>query len=124
MDSRSGCGIVMKSGEDLLAEGQSSFVPSDAFDRQLSENCVEYFLFLVDEETDPRKCLIQLEALRRSAIQLTQSLTKDYIWQRDDFQLELKIEQGAYCPSLLRGSPPSRAISDPIDEKAYGFSTA
>lgn len=78
-----------------LGEGQSSSAPSDGFERQLSENCVEYFLFLLDEETDARKTLLQLEALRRAAVQLAQTLTKDYIWQRDGFQLELETEQGA-----------------------------
>ncbi|POR36890.1 Protein SGT1 [Tolypocladium paradoxum] len=79
---------------DLLAEDQSDFAPSDGFERQLSENCVEYFLFLLDGETDARKSLLRLEALRRAAVQLAQTLTKDYIWQRDDFQLELETEQG------------------------------
>ncbi|KND93082.1 Protein SGT1 [Tolypocladium ophioglossoides CBS 100239] len=79
---------------DLLAEGQGGVAPSDGFERQLSENCVEYFLFLLDEETDARKTLLQLEALRREAVQLAQTLTKDYIWQRDDFQLELETGQG------------------------------
>ncbi|XP_044715486.1 SGT1 protein [Hirsutella rhossiliensis] len=63
-------------------------------ERQLPENCVEYFLFLVDEEHNARKQVLNLEGLQRAAHKLGQTLTKDYIWQRDGFELKLKTENG------------------------------
>ena len=66
------------------------------FERQLAENCVEYYLFLIDEQADTRHHLARLESLRKTAVQLSQSLTKDYIWQRDEFQLESKTENGVH----------------------------
>jgi hypothetical protein len=62
------------------------------------ENCVEYYLFLVDTQLETRKKLSQLESVRQSALKLSQDLTKDYIWQREEFNLELKTEGG---PSLI-----------------------
>ncbi|KFA72376.1 hypothetical protein S40288_05595 [Stachybotrys chartarum IBT 40288] len=64
------------------------------FERQMAENCVEYFLFLIDGQADSRHHLSKLESIRKAALQLSQSLTKDYIWQRDEFQLELRSENG------------------------------
>ncbi|KAL2203639.1 SGT1-domain-containing protein [Sarocladium strictum] len=60
----------------------------------LPENCVEYYLFLVGAQLETRKKLSQLESVRQSALKLSQDLTKDYIWQREDFNLELKTEGG------------------------------
>ena len=64
------------------------------FDKELSENSVEYLLFVIDKQSDARALLAQLEALRKAALELCRSLTKDYIWQRDEFNLELKNERG------------------------------
>ncbi|PHH58553.1 hypothetical protein CDD81_5382 [Ophiocordyceps australis] len=62
------------------------------FERQLSDNCVEYQLFLLNDEADHD--VKELEALQKAALDLSQQLTKDYIWQRDGFNLELKTEAG------------------------------
>lgn len=70
----------------------------DGFERQLPDNCVEYLLFILDSQLDARKQLSQIEAIRKSALQLASSLTKDYIWQKDEFNLELKNEKGKNYP--------------------------
>ncbi|KAH6982798.1 SGT1 protein-domain-containing protein [Ilyonectria sp. MPI-CAGE-AT-0026] len=76
-------------------EGVDDAVPEhDGFERQLPDNCVEYLLFVLDSQLDARKQLSQIESIRKSALQLASSLTKDYIWQKDEFNLELKTEQG------------------------------
>ncbi|PNP84370.1 hypothetical protein FNYG_01999 [Fusarium nygamai] len=64
------------------------------FKNQLSDNCVEYLLFFIDPQVDVRKQLAQVENIRKSAIELAAKLTKDYIWQKDEFNLTLKNENG------------------------------
>ncbi|RSM12915.1 hypothetical protein CEP52_002267 [Fusarium oligoseptatum] len=61
---------------------------------QLPDNCVEYLLFVLDSQLEARRQLSQIEAVRKSAIDLATSLTGDYIWQKDEFNLTLKNEQG------------------------------
>ncbi|KAK7414131.1 hypothetical protein QQX98_006993 [Neonectria punicea] len=66
----------------------------DGFERQLPDNCVKYLLFVLDPHQDNRKQLSQIESIRKAALELAGTLTKGYIWQKDDFNLELKNEQG------------------------------
>ncbi|KAH8645620.1 SGT1 protein-domain-containing protein [Xylariales sp. PMI_506] len=66
----------------------------EGFPRLLPENCVEYILFIIDSQLEARKLLSALETVRKTALQLTQRLTRDYIWQRDGLQLEVKNESG------------------------------
>ncbi|KAL7905724.1 SGT1 domain-containing protein [Trichoderma velutinum] len=62
---------------------------------QLSENTVEYMLFVVgDQQSEARKARTRLETIRKAAVELVQSLTKDYIWQREGFEISLKSEHG------------------------------
>ncbi|OTA03538.1 SGT1 protein [Trichoderma parareesei] len=61
----------------------------------LSENTLEYMLFVIDsQQSEPRKARTLLEAIRKAAVELAQSLTKDYIWQREGFEISLKSEHG------------------------------
>ncbi|KAJ8130057.1 hypothetical protein O1611_g3571 [Lasiodiplodia mahajangana] len=66
----------------------------DLFPRSLPDNCVEYMLFLLDGALEPRSLLAELENIRKSALQLCATIAKDYIWQRDCFQLQVKRECG------------------------------
>ncbi|KAH6653722.1 SGT1 protein-domain-containing protein [Truncatella angustata] len=65
----------------------------DGFPRRLPENCVEYIIFVIDSQLEARKLLSALEAVRKAAVQLTETLTKEYIWQRDGLQLEVKTDK-------------------------------
>ncbi len=65
---------------------------------QLPENCVEYMLFIIDSDIEPRRLLASLEALRQAAVEMCEGLTKDYIWQRHGFNLEVKTQTGVFCP--------------------------
>jgi hypothetical protein len=67
----------------------------DGLGRELPENNVEYSIFLIDDKVDGRKLLNQLESVRKAALELSQTLTSDYIWQRDDFNLQLRNEAGS-----------------------------
>ncbi|KAH7154831.1 SGT1 protein-domain-containing protein [Dactylonectria estremocensis] len=84
----------MASKEKLENGAPEPAFEQDRFQRQLPDNCVEYLLFVPDSQVDTRKQLAQIESIRKSAIQLASSLTKDYIWQKDEFNLELKNERG------------------------------
>ncbi|KAL7951182.1 SGT1 domain-containing protein [Trichoderma barbatum] len=68
---------------------------TEAAAEQLSENTVEYMLFVVEnQQSEARKARTRLEAIRKAAAELVQSLTKDYIWQREGFEISLKSEHG------------------------------
>ena len=70
---------------------------AEAAGEPLSENTVEYMLFVIDsQQPDPRRARTRLEAIRKAAVELAQSLTKDYIWQREAFEISLKSEHGEY----------------------------
>lgn len=60
----------------------------------LPENCVEYMIFLIDQQLEPNNVLSSLEAVKKAGVQLMESLAKDYIWQRDGFSLEIKSHAG------------------------------
>ncbi|PNH42792.1 hypothetical protein VD0004_g4593 [Verticillium dahliae] len=69
--------------------------PLDGLDKRLPENCVEYLLFLVDQNsTDRRKELSRLEELRKNALASAKDVASGYIWQRGEFSLEVKSDQG------------------------------
>ncbi|KAK8053437.1 SGT1-domain-containing protein [Apiospora saccharicola] len=66
----------------------------EGFPRQLPENCVEYILVIIDDQLEARRKLSALESVRKRAMQLASSLTKDYIWQRDALNLEVQTDHG------------------------------
>lgn len=74
-----------------------------AFSRRLPEDCVEYMLFVISGQTGSASHnhgpLADLEAVRKAAMQLATQLTKDYIWQRESFNLQVKSQDG--MPSAL-----------------------
>lgn len=67
---------------------------SDGFPRRLPDNSVEYYLFILDAQLEARKLLSALEGVRKAAAQLCDRLAKNYVWQRDGLQLEVKNENG------------------------------
>lgn len=84
---------------------------------QLSENTVEYMLFVVEnQQPEARKARTSLETIRKAAVELVQSLTKDYIWQREGFEISLKSEHGEF-PTAAFGCP--TAVSLTLDLTTY-----
>jgi hypothetical protein len=70
---------------------------------QLPENTVEYMLFVIDnQQSEARKTRTRLETVRKEAVELAQSLTKDYIWQREGFEISFKSENGECCKRALK----------------------
>ncbi len=93
-----------------MADGNGNAAPGSDDQRSgdtgpqshLPDNSVEYCMFLLEGQVDARRTLSNLESLRKSALELAQTLTADYIWQRDDFNLELKITDGALPATRIR----------------------
>lgn len=67
----------------------------DGFPKRLPEDCVEYSLFIIDSRLKSQKELLgRLEDVRKESIKMTESLLKEYIWQRETFRLELESGKG------------------------------
>ncbi|CAD6443027.1 36bd8107-189f-40d7-8091-0b3821c3eacd [Sclerotinia trifoliorum] len=67
----------------------------DGFPKRLPEDCVEYSLYIINSKLKSQKDLLsRLEDVRKESLALLKDLTKDYIWQRDGFKLEVKTEKG------------------------------
>lgn len=67
----------------------------DGFPKQLPEDCVEYSLYIIDSKLKSQKDLLgRLEDVRKESLALLKDLAKDYIWQRDDFKVDIKTEKG------------------------------
>lgn len=66
----------------------------DGFPKRLPDDCVEYMLFIIDTMLTQKEVLTRLEVVRKEAIKLTGTLLKDYIWQREDFNLKLTQSNG------------------------------
>ena len=65
------------------------------FPRHLPDDCVEYTLLIIDSKIKSQKeRLSRLEAVRKESMRLTDTLLKEYIWQRDSFKLEVKNDDG------------------------------
>ncbi|KAL2127886.1 hypothetical protein VTI74DRAFT_10015 [Chaetomium olivicolor] len=79
---------------DELRPGDEGF---EGFRMRLPEDCVEYMLFIIGEKTDG---LPSLETVRKAAEKKLDELAKDYIWQREPFRLETKIQKGLGMPYL------------------------
>ena len=71
----------------------------EGFPKRLPEDCVEYSLFILNAgPQSPKDTLVRLEAVRKEALRLTDSLLKEYIWQRESFSLTIQNEN---CKSHL-----------------------
>jgi hypothetical protein len=67
----------------------------EGFPKHLPDDSVEYSLFIIDSKLKSQKELLsRLEVVRKEAIRLSDSLLKDYIWQRDGFKMEVKNDKG------------------------------
>ncbi|KAL2115014.1 hypothetical protein VTJ04DRAFT_10677 [Mycothermus thermophilus] len=70
----------------------------EGFRMRLPEDCVEYMLFVLGDKSDAS--LPSLEAVRKAADAKLNEIAKDYIWQRDPFKLETKVQKGIGLPFL------------------------
>ncbi|KFY39211.1 hypothetical protein V495_06078 [Pseudogymnoascus sp. VKM F-4514 (FW-929)] len=66
----------------------------DGFPKRLPDDSVEYILFIINNSLSQKEVLARLELVRKEATKLTGAILKDYIWQRDDFNLKLEQNSG------------------------------
>ena len=62
--------------------------------RVLPENCVEYFIYIIDTTIKDIEARQKLRTVQSSATSFVKTLLKGYIWQRDSFQIGLTQEKG------------------------------
>ncbi|MCJ1471697.1 hypothetical protein MMC13_000337 [Lambiella insularis] len=79
---------------------------SDGFPNKLPDDCVEYAIYILDQTLNDSAIRERLRDVQSASNKLTRAILKDFIWQRDDFALELAKEDGNVGPS-------SRAIYNP-----------
>ncbi|KAL8289855.1 hypothetical protein RB597_001473 [Gaeumannomyces tritici] len=83
--------LPAKASEDIAVDNDA---PTGFGKASLPENCMEYMVFLIDNQLNARQVLSRLESVKKAALQLAAGLTKDYIWQRESFSLEVKSRAG------------------------------
>ncbi|KAK4236943.1 SGT1 protein-domain-containing protein [Achaetomium macrosporum] len=83
---------------DTAADPRPGDEDFDGFRMRLPEDCVEYMLFIIGERTN--SSLPSLETVRRAADQKLNELAKDYIWQRDGFDVKATTQKGLGLPYL------------------------
>lgn len=62
--------------------------------RTLPEACAEYFIFLLGSQDGAGNILGRLESIRKAALELSHCIAEDYVWYRDEFNLEVRIDEG------------------------------
>ncbi|KKA29280.1 hypothetical protein TD95_002502 [Thielaviopsis punctulata] len=63
-------------------------------DRLLPENTCEYHIFVIGRQVTVRQQLARLEAVRKEAVRLCTDLTREHIWQKDEFHVDIRQETG------------------------------
>ena len=66
----------------------------EGFPKILPDDCVQYTLYLIDAKLSSLEVRAQLREVQTAATALCKDLLKDFIWQREEFRLELKQEDG------------------------------
>ena len=70
----------------------------EGFPKRLPDDCVEYSLFIIDAKLKTqRERLARLEAVRKEASKLNDSLLKEYVWQRESFTLKVENKNGLWA---------------------------
>ncbi|KAL8858408.1 MAG: hypothetical protein Q9178_005089 [Gyalolechia marmorata] len=72
----------------------------EGFPKILPDDCVQYTLYLIDAKLSSLDVRAQLREVQTAATALCRDMLKDFIWQREEFRLELKQEDGL---SFLQG---------------------
>ncbi|KAF2665173.1 SGT1-domain-containing protein [Microthyrium microscopicum] len=73
----------------------------DGFPKRLPEDTVEYAIHIIDSTLSQAKVVSRLKEILKEANRLVNDLLDDYIWQREEFKLDLELEISTWS---LRGS--------------------
>ncbi|KAL1583299.1 hypothetical protein WHR41_07905 [Cladosporium halotolerans] len=84
----------------------------EGFPKRLPEDCVEYAIYVVDEEIKTTaQLLAKLNEILKFANEAGKKLFKDYIWQRDEFALKIN-------PDITKQNAATTTTSNSSDQKA------
>ena len=72
----------------------------DGFPKRLPDDCVEYCIYIVNEKLNDFEIREKLRYVQHASTALARKLLKNYIWQRDGFDLELVKEAGKVLCSI------------------------
>lgn len=86
---------------DEVEEGDGGNALPPLFDGTLDNDTAEYMLFVFNGGQEgtaiaASKPLARLDQLRKAALRLSDPLIKDYIWQRDGFDLQVVSRKGTH----------------------------
>ncbi|KAL8674314.1 MAG: hypothetical protein Q9168_001307 [Polycauliona sp. 1 TL-2023] len=70
------------------------------FPKKIPDDCIEHALYVIDSDLSPNQIRAQLRKVQAAATALCKDMLSDFIWQRDEFCLELKHQDGL---SFLQG---------------------
>ena len=66
----------------------------DGFPKQLSEDSVEYSVFVLGSPLATTASAAQLDGIRIAATRLVEKHLRDYVWQREKFDLQIATADG------------------------------
>lgn len=95
----------MTSKEEDIAWLKSTFHPVPK--PTLPDDCIEYVLYIIDsslDQTNSSETRLQLSAVKKHASNLQKQWLKDYIWQRQPFNLDFVKENGEVRVPRTKGS--------------------
>lgn len=72
----------------------------DGFPKFLPDDCTEYMLYILDAKASDFQIREQLREVQTAATALCRPLLKDFIWQRDHFNLELIQDHGELMSAI------------------------
>jgi hypothetical protein len=89
----------MERSQDDLKRFDEGF---NGFPNRLPDDCIEYIIHFLDPKLDDAAIRTRLREVHRAATELTKSLLKEYIWQRETFRLDIVRDNGMVGhPSIL-----------------------
>lgn len=66
----------------------------NGFPKHLPEDCVEYILYTIDPKSQESTGRARLRQIQQAATILTKRLLTGFIWQREQFSLDLVNDNG------------------------------
>jgi hypothetical protein len=96
------------SKDDLVEQAR---LGSSDFPRAIPEDCVEYFLYLIDPNLTEFQRRDKLRDIQKASTVLIKKYLKDYIWEREAFSLNLARQDGK---SYLKGRT---SYGDSVDDE-------
>ena len=66
----------------------------DGYLKRLPDDCIEYSVYVLSNELDDSKIREKLRGVQSAATDLIKTLLKEFVWQRQEFALQLVRENG------------------------------